>query len=208
MTTKDPQFIIFTGPMFGSKTTKMLAAIDRLQWQQRKYAAFKPKIDNRYGTQKISTHNGGSIDAFEIATGEELLEIYNERDGYDTIAVDEAFMIDGIGEVLIELFRKGNNIIVSSLQLSSYGEPFKEICKILPWATKIEVCPAVCPITGKDAYYSYCKKEKKNKILIGGAESYEPRSFYYHKDITLKKPTKEIKLSNDCDYNENYFGAD
>ena len=188
---RDPQFIIFTGPMFGSKTTRMLAAIDRLQWQKRKYAAFKPKIDNRYGSKRISTHNGGSIEAFEVATGEELLEIYNERNGYDIVAVDEAFMIKGVGGALVNLFKLGNTVIVSSLQLSSWGEPFEEMKEMMPWATRIEVCPAVCPVTGRDAYYSYCTKGPQDEILVGGAESYEPRCFQHHEYVSSLTPEEQ-----------------
>jgi len=180
---RDPQFIIFTGPMFGSKTTRMLAAIDRLRWQKRKYLAFKPKIDDRYGSNRITTHSGGSVEAYEISTGLELRQIFSERSGHDIIAVDEAFMIEGVADVLISLFKKGNTVIVSSLQLSSWGEPFEEMQKMMPWATKIEICPAVCPITGKDAYYSYCKRTKQDEILIGGAESYEPRCFEFHEHV-------------------------
>ena len=184
---RDPQFIIFTGPMFGSKTTRMLAAIDHLQWQKRKYAAFKPKIDDRYGTDGISTHNGGSIPAFQVATGEELLEIYNERKDYDIVAVDEAFMIKGSANALIDLFKLGNTVIVSSLQLSAKGEPFEEIKEMMPWATKIEICPAVCPVSGRDAYYSYCKVGPKDDIFVGGAESYEPRCFQHHEYVNESK---------------------
>ena len=34
-----PEFIIFTGPMFGSKTTRMLAIIDRYRYQNRNVVA-------------------------------------------------------------------------------------------------------------------------------------------------------------------------
>ena len=40
-----PEFIIFTGPMFGSKTTKLLAAVDRYVYQNKVIMAFKPKLD-------------------------------------------------------------------------------------------------------------------------------------------------------------------
>ena len=130
---RDPQFIIFTGPMFGSKTTRMLAAIDRLRWQKRKYAAFKPKIDDRYGSNRITTHSGGSIEALEVETGAELLETLKQRKGHNyIIAVDEAFMIKGVGKVLVDLYRKGNTVIISSLQLSSWGEPFEEMKEMMP----------------------------------------------------------------------------
>ena len=83
---RDPAFIVFTGPMFGSKTTRMLAAVDRLRWQKRKYIAFKPKIDDRYGTNRITTHSGGSIEAFEVSTGAELSEIFNGQGSYRFIS--------------------------------------------------------------------------------------------------------------------------
>ena len=58
-----PEFIIFTGPMFGSKTTKLLAAVDRYVYQNKVIMAFKPKLDDRYSGGEISTHNGVSLKA-------------------------------------------------------------------------------------------------------------------------------------------------
>ena len=170
------EFIMFVGPMFGSKTTRMLAAVDRLRWQKRKYAAFKPKIDDRYNTGRISTHNGGSIEAFEVSTGKELLEVYNERKGYDIIAVDEAFMISGVADVLIRLFKKGHTVLVSSLQLSSDWNEYAEVMMMMPYATSIEICTAVCSICGADAYYTEkIGGRSDHKIEVGGAEMYQPR---------------------------------
>lgn len=96
-------------------------------------------------------------------------------------------MIKGVGKTLVDLYRKGNTIIISSLQLSSWGEPFEEMKEMMPWATKIEVCPAVCPITGKDAYYSYSKRTRTDGILVGGDESYEPRCFEHHEYVNESK---------------------
>ena len=31
----NPEFVIFTGPMFGGKTTKLLSAIERYKYQNR-----------------------------------------------------------------------------------------------------------------------------------------------------------------------------
>ena len=52
----DPRFIIFTGPMFGSKTTRMLAALERFTYQNLRVMAFKPRMDDRYAKEEISTH--------------------------------------------------------------------------------------------------------------------------------------------------------
>lgn len=171
---QQPYFIIFTGPMFGSKTTRMLASIERASYQNKKVIAFKPKMDNRYSEGEIVTHTGMKFTARNINSGHEILDIAYD---YDVIAVDEAFMIDDIAKTLIALFKNGKSIIVSSIQLSATGQVFEEIRDILPWATKIEICPAVCPKTGADAYYTVRKKERVEEIEVGGSDIYEPRSW-------------------------------
>ena len=69
----NPKFIIFTGPMFGSKTTRLFAALDRYKYQKRKIIAFKPGIDDRYCAAKITTHSGASMPARVVNAGMEIL---------------------------------------------------------------------------------------------------------------------------------------
>lgn len=171
---REPYFIVYTGPMFGSKTTRMLSSIERATYQNKKVIAFKPKMDNRYAVGEIVTHTGMSFIAQNVKVGSEVKKLSED---YDVIAVDEAFMIDGIAETLIKLFKEGKSIIVSSIQLSASGQVFEEIRDILPWATKIEICPAVCPKTGNDAYYTVRKSRSGTEIEVGGSDLYEPRAW-------------------------------
>jgi len=176
----DPEFIIFTGPMFGSKTTRLLAAVDRYRYQNKNVIAFKPKMDDRYSSTEISTHSGGKIFAIGVNTGNDIIEYIETYDeDVNIIAVDEAFMIDGIAETLLGLFRKGKTVLVSSLQLSATGNVFEEIRDMMPWATNIIVCPAVCTVTNRDAYYTY-RKVEGDEIMIGGSDLYEPRCWEFH----------------------------
>ena len=177
----NPEFIIFTGPMFGSKTTRLLATIDRHHYQNRNVVAFKPKMDDRYSSLEIRTHSGGSFPAVGIQTGSDILGYLSSVDGkVDVIAVDEAFMINGVSDVLLQLFRDGKTIVVSSLQLSASGNVFEEVRDMMPWATKIEVCPAVCTVSGRDAYYTHRKVAGLEEIAVGGKELYEPRCWEHH----------------------------
>tara|TARA_Y100001973_G_C5201808_1_gene338388 strand:+ start:3232 stop:3777 length:546 start_codon:yes stop_codon:yes gene_type:complete len=168
----NPEFVIFTGPMFGGKTSRMLAALERAKYKSQKIIAFKPRMDHRYSNERIVTHAGYEWDAVCVTDGEEIFDLSEE---YDVVAVDEAFMIDGSAETLIRLFKKGKTIYVSSIQLSATGKVFTEVQSMFPWATKIEVCPAVCPVTGRDAYYTVGKVDGLKTIEVGGAETYEPR---------------------------------
>jgi len=176
---RDPEFIIFTGPMFGSKTTKMLGTLERYAYQKKRVSAFKPQLDNRYSDDKIMTHSGAMFPAHVVTSGDEILAITKLNDP-DIIAVDEAFMIDGCADALLQLFRGGKTIVVSSLQLSASGNVFTEVRDMMPWATRIEICPAVCMMTGRDAYYTHRKIGDLDEITVGGEDLYEPRCWQYH----------------------------
>ena len=178
---RHPEFIIFTGPMFGSKTTRLMAVVDRFKYQNRKVLAFKPMMDDRYNQADIVTHNGGKIAASTVQDAAEIfMHLAESDDSYDVVAVDEAFMISGIADVLIWLYQRGITVVVSSLDMSATCKPFEELQKMLPWATQIEKCPAVCPVCSRDAYYTYKKNDDGVEIAVGGAELYEPRCFDHH----------------------------
>ena len=170
----DPKFVIYTGPMFGGKTTRMLSQLERAKYQRKSIILFKPKRDDRYSSDRVHTHSCASWPAVEIEKGSDIFSMIDEC---EVIAVDEAFMIDGIADALIRAFKLGKSIYVSSIQLSSSLEPFDEIMRMMPWATQVEVCPAVCTKSGNDAYYTIAKREKKEQIEVGGEETYEPRSW-------------------------------
>ena len=165
------EFVIFTGPMFGGKTSRMLSQLERAKYQKKVIKLFKPNIDTRYSTKSVVSHNGNRWESIPISDGKEIFDNLGKA---EVIAVDEAFMIPGVSDVLIDLYKQGKQIYVSSLQLSSEGTTFPEMMKMFPWATKIEICPAVC-FCGNDAYYTITLTEKQEEVRVGGKEGYEPR---------------------------------
>lgn len=174
-------FTVYTGPMFSAKTTSLLSILDRFKYQGKRIATFKPKLDDRYSTDDISTHGGWTIPAICVKSGTDILAHLAEMyENPHVIAVDEAFMIPGVADVLIWLYRSGYSVVVSSLDLSAAGKPFEEIEKMLPWATKVEKLSAVCVVCNRDAYYTYKKQTGGDEIEVGGAELYEPRCSKCH----------------------------
>ena len=91
--------------------------------------------------------------------------------------INKLFQKKSFGIYLHGKVGRGKSIIVSSIQLSASGQVFEEIRDILPWATKIEICPAVCPKTGNDAYYTVRKSRSGTEIEVGGSDLYEPRAW-------------------------------
>jgi thymidine kinase len=180
----NPEFALFVGPMFGGKTSKMLASLERARYQKRKIVLVKPKVDDRFFVDRVSTHTGLSWEAVGISDAIELFSVIGDA---EIVAVDEAFMIQGVGQVLIDLFKQGRSIYVSSVQLSSSGEPFSEVAVMFPWATRVEVCPAVCPVTGKDAFYTV-SLDGGSGVRVGGSELYEPRCYAESGFFEVYKP--------------------
>lgn len=176
-----PEFVIFCGPMFSSKTSKLLSTLERFKYQHKRVAVYKPNLDNRYSVEDVVSHSGWKAPALTVTTGADILETLAEcNENPHVIAVDEAFMIPGIAEVLIWLYRSGFTIIVSTLDLSAVGKPFHEVEKMLPWATCVEKCCAVCTVCGHDAPYTHKKQLGGDEIEVGGDELYEPRCATCH----------------------------
>ena len=175
------EFKMYVGPMFGGKTTRMLSQLERYRFKKEDIILFKPDMDKRYdGVKSVVTHTGLRKEAMPVKTGVNILRTVSSIFGTSrsVIAVDEAFMIPGSGKALVYLFKQGHTILVSTLQLSSGAEPYEEIQEMFPWATEISVCPAVCPVTGEDAFYTEKIAGKSEHLIeIGGAELYQPRCF-------------------------------
>ena len=177
----NPELVVFTGPMFSSKTTRLFDTLDRARYQKKSSILFKASMDDRYSKTAVCTHSGTQMLGVTIDSGSSLLEFLStSNEVYDTIAVDEAFMIEGIAEVLVWLFKKGVNVYVSSLTLSYNATVFNEMAILLPWATRVDICTAVCTKCGSDALYTHKKKDDGKIISVGGDNMYEPRCWKHH----------------------------
>lgn len=175
---KNPEFIVYCGPMFSGKTSRLLSKLDRIKYQKRKFISFKPNIDTRYNKNHITTHLGTKVQAICVNSGQDIVEYI--QDMHEIIAVDEAFMIPGIAEELVRQYKKGKTILVSSLDMSATLQPFEEMEKMFRWATKIEKTPSVCTKCDRDAFYTYKKTSNDQEIEVGGANIYEPRCYRHH----------------------------
>lgn len=180
-----PEIIVFTGPMFGGKTSRLLAAVERYQYQKRNILCFKPAIDDRYDKGSIVTHSNSHLTCRveRVQTGQDILDAVSLSGKPDIIAVDEAFMIPGSAKSLIQLYFEGVTVLVSSLQLSYEGKPFEELQQLLPYATRVEICPAVCARCDRDAHYTHRKIAGDETLMIGGVNMYEPLCYYHYKDL-------------------------
>lgn len=173
------EFVVYCGPMWSGKSTRLTAAVERHRLRKTRVACFKPTIDGRYAENAIVTHSGGSISAIPVSSGEDIIR-YIDDNPTDVIAVDEAFMIDGCASALLTAFVRGASVYVSSIELSANLKPFPEMEKILSFATRVEKCAAVCVACGADAALTHRRVPSEDEIEVGGADTYEPLCWNCH----------------------------
>ena len=184
-----PNLKLYVGPMFSGKSTKLLQQVERYKYAKKKVICFKPAMDNRY-TQEgfIVTHSGIQVPCILVNHAEDIRNYFIKEDLPNAIAIDEAFMIDDISSVCLDLFyNKRVDILISTLDMSSSMTTFQEVSTLLGHATHVKKCKAVCTICGADASYTMRKEEYSDSGLIhvGGDDIYEARCLKHHSGINF-----------------------
>lgn len=176
-----------SGAMWSGKSSRLLLEANLHRHSGRRVVAFKPKMDDRYSSTEICTHNGlVSLASTPIETGDDIeraiasLELTDREVSRTTVVLDEAFMVSGAARSLIWLYRHGFSVLVSSLDISSSLKPFEEVVQLLPWATRVEKCTAACETCGGIARFTWKKIVDEGTILVGGSDVYSPRCFSCH----------------------------
>ena len=176
---------VVTGSMFSGKTEELLRRIRRATIAKQNVQVFKPKLDHRYGTDKVTSHAGANFTATPVENSSEILETLAEET--TVIAVDEAqFFDDGLTEVCTILAGKGIRVIVAGLDQDFRGDPFGPMPIILSLAEQVSKLHAICVVCGKDASRTQRMIDgrpayfEEPTVVVGGSESYEARCRTHH----------------------------
>ena len=116
---------LIAGCMFSGKTTELLRRVDELarNGDRRTVRAFKHRIDRRYSQNAIVTHHGQALAATAISRANEIPVPANGRN--TVVALDEAhFFDDALLDIVEALRKRGSTVIMTSLDRSSWGQPF------------------------------------------------------------------------------------
>ena len=165
---------VICGSMFSGKTEELIRRIRRAEIAKMKTIIFKPKIDSRYSSNHIVSHNQSKL---ESVLAKNANEIIDRSVGMDVIGIDEAqFFNDTLINVCNELANNGHRVIVAGLDMDYKGIPFGPIPHLMACAEEVTKVHAICVETGELASYSYRKKPNNDLVMIGEKEEYEPLS--------------------------------
>ena len=149
------QIIVYTGPMFGGKSLKLIDRIMQAEYREQRVVAVRPLIgrDHEPFIQarrviKGVSHNSIRYPAPIIATREEFREVWSDSSAA-CLAIDEAqffpeWIIAELAHALDERSDEDFTIAIAGLNMDYAKEPFGSMPQILAMAAKIRVCAGVC----------------------------------------------------------------
>ena len=177
---------VICGSMFSGKTEELIRRIKRAKIANQKIKVFKPIIDSR-SKNFIESHDESKLECIEVKSSNEILK---NIDNCDVVAIDEAqFFDDQIVSVCNKIANNGIRVIIAGLDMDYLGNPFGPMPNLMAISEYVTKVHAVCKQSGNIANYSFRKNNKKDIVVIGEKDKYEPlsRSVFYKKMNKNKK---------------------
>lgn len=163
---------VIAGSMFSGKTEELLRRLRRANIAKQKNMIFKPKIDTRFSTKEVVSHDSNSISSTPVENAEDILA---KSDGYEVIGIDEAqFFGDSLVDVCNELADRGVRVVIAGLDMDFSGKPFGPIPKLFAVAEYITKVHAICMRCGNLANYSHRLSDSDDLVVLGEKDKYEP----------------------------------
>lgn len=176
---------VICGSMFSGKTEELIRRARRAIIAQQHVQVFKPQLDNRYGLERVTSHNGQNIEAIPLPKAADILTCIES----DTtvVAIDEVQFFDSeIVQVVQQLANRGVRVMAAGLDMDFRAEPFGCMPNLLAIAEEVVKLHAICMVCGDDAV---CTQRLVNGvpahyddpvIMVGAQESYEARCRQHH----------------------------
>jgi thymidine kinase len=176
---------VITGSMFCGKTDELIRRLRRATIARQKVQVFKPKIDNRYNAEKVTSHAGSEFDAVPVEDSQKILDLLDPST--TVVGVDEAqFFDDLIVEIVQLLADRGIRVIVAGLDTDFRAEPFGKMPILMAKAENVDKLHAICMVCGEPASRTQRLVNGQPAhyddpvVIVGAAELYEARCRKHH----------------------------
>jgi thymidine kinase len=169
---------LIIGPMYASKTTELIKISNRYKSIKKKILAVNHRINNRYGTCNIISHDSKELDNCKVLDhlGElittDYIDLYNEA---DIIIIEELQFFEDAYDFITHATDVDHKIIIAAgLDGDSNREPFGDVLKLIPYAEKVTKLSAFCKKCedGTLGYYTKRLVNNKDKVLVGAENEF------------------------------------
>jgi thymidine kinase len=163
---------VICGSMFSGKTEELIRRLKRAAFAKQTILLFKPRIDDRYATEAVVSHQGQAWQAVQVDSATQVLENWRNE---QIVAIDEVqFFDEAIVAVCNELAYKGVRVIVAGLDMDFKGLPFGPMPQMMAIAEYVSKVHAICVSCGKLAQFSHRTVAQTEQVLVGAVEKYKP----------------------------------
>jgi thymidine kinase len=184
---------LICGSMFSGKTEELIRLLRRAEIARQKIQVFKPQLDDRWGSERITSHNGFHVEARPVADAREILELV-EADT-SVVGIDEAQFFDShLADVCETLADGGKRVIAAGLDMDFRGEPFGAMPRLMSQAETVTKLQAICVVCGDVASRTQRLVDGEPAayddpvIVVGASETYEARCRACHQARSSHRP--------------------
>jgi thymidine kinase len=165
---------VICGSMFSGKTEELIRRLKRAQIAQQKVQIFKPRIDDRYETDKIVSHSAQRLESIAIERAEDVLR--HLKPDTQVVGIDEVqFLGADVVPICEALAQRGLRVVCAGLDQDYKGRPFEPMPQLLAIAEFITKELAICVVCGNPANRSQRIVSSSNRVVVGAAGAYEAR---------------------------------
>lgn len=188
---------VIAGPMYSGKSVELIRQVNRYKIAGKRTIVFKYSADNRYSQTEAASYDGLTTWAIPAATAAEIESRVTPE--HEVVVIDEIqFFDDATVALVLELVKRGLDVVVGGLNLDFRGEPFllaggtKSMADIMVRADTIHLLHAICTarVDGKICGDAATRTQRLRDgqpvsptdplVQIGSTESYEARCRAHH----------------------------
>jgi len=166
---------LIIGPMDAGKSTELIRIINRFKCLNKKIIVINHLINNRYGSNELTTHNKETFDKCIILN--ELKDLdKNIFDNTDVIIIEELQFFEDAFDNITNWIDNNNKIVIAAgLDGDFMRNPFGDILRLIPHADKITKLNALCKrcCDGTLAHFTKRTNNNMDKTLVGSENIYE-----------------------------------
>jgi len=166
--------------MFSGKTSALISRFRRYEIGGFRCIMVKYKMDDRYDSYSVVTHDKVSEKAVSCRY---LHEADSKVVNYDVICVDEVQFYKDADILCDKWANQGKIVVACGLNGTYTREPWPVMSRLFALADDISFVTAVCRNNGKDAVYSHLKQNNNSgeMEIIGGDDKYDAvnRSIFF-----------------------------
>lgn len=164
---------VICGSMFCGKTEELIRRVRRAQIAKLNTIIFKPRVDDRFSSEHVVSHNKNQLNSTMVDSSSEILELSKDA---QVVAIDEAqFFKKDIIDVCKKLATQKKRVIVAGLDTDYRAVPFGPMPDLICAADYVDKLRAICVICGNPATYTQRTSKDTKRVVIGETNIYEAR---------------------------------